>query len=172
MDDELRQRIRNRPRRWVVTGAGGFIGSHLLEALLGLDQRVIGLDNFSLGRRDNLADVRDAVSADQWRNFRMIEGDIRSLDTCRRACRSADVVLHQFLHVLGALHREVVAQARADQTAVLVVVVAVVRQVEHLRLHAQVVHLPPETPQLRLDFLARHLVHFDCLHGIRPPACG
>ncbi len=72
----------------------GFIGSHLLEALLQLNQRVIGLDNFSLGNRGNLADVRNAVSASQWQNFSFIEGDIRSLDSCRRACCSVNLVLH------------------------------------------------------------------------------
>lgn len=93
--DELQQGIRARPRAWLVTGVAGFIGSHLLETLLGLDQRVIGLDNFSTGDRGNLAQVRDSVSDGQWRNFHFIEGDVRSLETCRRACRSVDVVLHQ-----------------------------------------------------------------------------
>jgi UDP-N-acetylglucosamine 4-epimerase len=73
----------------------GFIGSNLLETLLKLDQRVIGLDNFSLGKPGNLTQVHDAVSESQWKNFRFIKGDIRSLDTCRQACRSADFVLHQ-----------------------------------------------------------------------------
>jgi UDP-N-acetylglucosamine 4-epimerase len=83
-----------RPRTWLVTGVAGFIGSHLLQALLRLNQRVAGLDNFSLGKRDNLAEVRDIVGEPAWRNFRLVEGDIRSLDTCRRACRSVDIVLH------------------------------------------------------------------------------
>ena len=80
---------------WLITGTAGFIGSHLLEALLKLDQQVIGVDNFSAGRRENLLQVRDAITRNQWKNFRFIEGDIRSLDTCRRACRSASIVLHQ-----------------------------------------------------------------------------
>ena len=93
--EEAQERIKASPRTWLVTGVAGFIGSHLLEALLKLDQRVIGLDNFSTGARGNLAQVHDAVAAGQWRNFRFIEGDIRSLDTCRQACRSVDLVLHQ-----------------------------------------------------------------------------
>ena len=94
MYDSVVERIRARPRTWLVTGVAGFIGSHLLEALLRLDQRVVGLDNFSLGKRENLAEVRGAVSAAEWMNFRLVEGDISVLDTCRRACRSADIVLH------------------------------------------------------------------------------
>jgi UDP-N-acetylglucosamine 4-epimerase len=88
-----------------VTGVAGFIGSHLLETLLKLDQRVIGLDNFSLGNRANLAEVKDAVTQSQWKNFRFIEGDLRSLDTCRRACRSVNVVLHQA--ALGSVPRSI-----------------------------------------------------------------
>jgi UDP-N-acetylglucosamine 4-epimerase len=94
MYDSVLQRIGARPRTWLVTGVAGFIGSHLLEALLRLSQRVIGLDNFSSGKRENLTGVRDAVSESAWKNFRFLEGDIRSLDTCRRACRAVDFVLH------------------------------------------------------------------------------
>src|SRR5712691_13032869 len=93
--EAVQERVRIRPRTWLVTGVAGFIGSNLLETLLKLDQRVIGLDNFSLGRPDNLTQVKDAVAESQWKNFGFIKGDIRSLDTCRQACRSADFVLHQ-----------------------------------------------------------------------------
>ena len=82
--EEVQQRIRSRRRTWLVTGAAGFIGSNLAEALLKLDQNVVGLDNFSTGKRENLQD-----------GMRLIEGDIRSLETCREACRGVDVVLHQ-----------------------------------------------------------------------------
>jgi UDP-N-acetylglucosamine 4-epimerase len=95
MYDRVRERSRGRPRTWLVTGVAGFIGSHLLETLLKLNQQVIGLDNLSSGNRGNLAEVKGAVTQSQWKGFRFIEGDIRSLDTCRRACRSANVVLHQ-----------------------------------------------------------------------------
>jgi len=90
----LRENLKAQPRTWLVTGAAGFIGSNLLEALLALDQQVVGLDNFSLGQRANLEEVQAAVGARRWRNLRFIEGDIRSLDTCRRACRAVDFVLH------------------------------------------------------------------------------
>jgi UDP-N-acetylglucosamine 4-epimerase len=92
--EEVQDRIKRRPRTWLVTGAAGFIGSHLLESLLKLDQTVIGLDNLSSGNRENLRQVKDAVSEDLWRKFRFIEGDIHSLDTCRQACRSVEFVLH------------------------------------------------------------------------------
>jgi UDP-N-acetylglucosamine 4-epimerase len=103
--DELRERLKSRPRFWVVTGAAGFIGSHLVETLLKLNQRVTGLDNLSTGRRDRLAQVRSAVSEAQWRGFRLIEGDIRAPDACRRACRAADYVLHQA--ALGSAPRSI-----------------------------------------------------------------
>ena len=92
---DLRARIKAGERRWLVTGAAGFIGSHLVEHLLGLDQTVVGLDNFSTGKRDNLELVRRAVGEARWKNFHFIEGDIRSLETCNSACTSADIVLHQ-----------------------------------------------------------------------------
>ena len=53
--------LRARPSRWLVTGSAGFIGSHLVETLLRLDQHVVGLDNFATGHRHNLDEVRDAV---------------------------------------------------------------------------------------------------------------
>ena len=93
--EEARQRIRAGGSTWLVTGAAGFIGSHLVEQLLGLDQKVVGLDNFSTGKRENLALVREAVGEARWKSLRFIEGDIRSLDTCAAACDSVDVVLHQ-----------------------------------------------------------------------------
>ena len=64
------------PKTWLVTGVGGFIGSNLLEALLKLDQRVIGLDNFSTGHQKNLAQVEKLVEAGKWKNFKFIDGDI------------------------------------------------------------------------------------------------
>jgi UDP-N-acetylglucosamine 4-epimerase len=94
MIEAVEQSLREKPRRWLVTGAAGFIGSHLVERLLELEQTVRGVDNFSTGRRDNLAQVKKAVGAQRWRRFRMIEGDIRSRATCREACAGAEVVLH------------------------------------------------------------------------------
>jgi UDP-N-acetylglucosamine 4-epimerase len=90
---------------WLVTGAAGFIGSNLLEALLTRDQRVVGLDNFATGHRRNLEDVRSSVSGNQWERFRFIEGDICNERTCRQACTGVDVVLHQA--ALGSVPRSV-----------------------------------------------------------------
>ena len=96
-------RIEARPRTWLVTGAAGFIGSHLVEALLSRGQAVVGLDNFATGLRHNLEQVRAGVGEAAWKRFRFIEGDIRSLDACREACRSVELVLHQA--ALGSVPR-------------------------------------------------------------------
>jgi UDP-N-acetylglucosamine 4-epimerase len=93
----LLERIKARRRTWLVTGAAGFIGSHLVEHLLKLDQNVVGLDNLSTGSRDNLAHLQG--------DFRFIEGDIRDLDTCREACRSVELVLHEA--ALGSVPRSI-----------------------------------------------------------------
>ena len=92
-------------RTWLVTGVAGFIGSNLLEALLELDQRVVGLDNFSTGFRHNLEQVRESVGPARWARFQFIEGDIRSLDTCRQACEGVHVVLHEA--ALGSVPRSI-----------------------------------------------------------------
>lgn len=93
------------PRTWLVTGAAGFIGSGLVQALLAADQRVVGLDNFSTGRRANLEDVRARVGEERWRRFDFQEGDIRQLETCRRACAGVELVLHQA--ALGSVPRSI-----------------------------------------------------------------
>ncbi|MGZ5038578.1 MAG: SDR family oxidoreductase [Usitatibacter sp.] len=93
------------PRTWLVTGVAGFIGSNLLEALLKLDQRVVGLDNFATGFQHNLDQVEAAVGAHRWSRFTFIQGDIRSLETCRQACAGVDVVLHEA--ALGSVPRSI-----------------------------------------------------------------
>lgn len=91
------------PKRWLVTGVAGFIGSNLLEFLLELDQEVIGLDNFSTGYERNLAEVEAKVSSDRWKRFRFIRGDIRSSSDCTEAVKGVDYVLHQA--ALGSVPR-------------------------------------------------------------------
>ncbi len=89
----LREHLLSAPRVWLVTGVAGFIGSNLLAELLALGQTVIGLDDFSTGLRSNLDDVVTGRFS-RTGQLRMIEGDIRNLETCRTACEGADYVLH------------------------------------------------------------------------------
>jgi UDP-N-acetylglucosamine 4-epimerase len=93
----------SQPKTWLVTGVAGFIGSNLLETLLKLNQRVIGLDNFATGYQHNLDEVQSLVSVEQWANFRFIRGDIRQLSDCQAACEGVDYVLHQA--ALGSVPR-------------------------------------------------------------------
>jgi UDP-N-acetylglucosamine 4-epimerase len=95
--------LRKAPRTWLVTGCAGFIGSNLLETLLKLDQTVVGLDNLATGHQHNLDEVMELVSAEQWGRFTFIEGDIRDLETCRKATTGVDFVLHQA--ALGSVPR-------------------------------------------------------------------
>jgi UDP-N-acetylglucosamine 4-epimerase len=99
-----------RPRRWLVTGSAGFIGSHLVEALLLAGQHVVGLDNFATGFQRNLDEVRAAVGAPAWARHRFIEGDIVDPATCARACEGVDLVLHQA--ALGSVPRSLVDPLR------------------------------------------------------------
>jgi UDP-N-acetylglucosamine 4-epimerase len=100
---ELCARLRGERRVWLVTGVAGFIGSNLLEALLKLDQQVVGLDNFATGHQHNLDQVRGLVTPEQWARFRFIKGDIRNLEDCRTACAGVDYVLHEA--ALGSVPR-------------------------------------------------------------------
>jgi UDP-N-acetylglucosamine 4-epimerase len=87
------ENLRRSPAKWLVTGAAGFIGSHLTETLLRLDQTVIGLDNLATGHRANLDHVRSAVTAEQGRRFHFVEGDICDFNTCQQVAH-VDYVLH------------------------------------------------------------------------------
>ncbi len=93
------------PRTWLITGVAGFIGSNLLETLLQHKQTVVGLDNFMTGHQKNLDMVRQSVGEQAWQNFTFIEGDIRDLDTCHKACRGVDHVLHEA--ALGSVPRSI-----------------------------------------------------------------
>jgi len=104
--DRTCERLRAHPRRWLVTGSAGFIGSHLVEVLLGLGQHVVGLDNFSTGFRRNLDEVRARVGQAAWRRHEFIEDDIVDPAACRRACDGVDVVLHEA--ALGSVPRSIV----------------------------------------------------------------
>ena len=97
--------LRKQPKQWLITGVAGFIGSNLLEFLLTLNQRVIGLDNFSTGFQANLDEVSKKVTPAQWSNFFFYKGDITNLDDCRHACEGVDYVLHQA--ALGSVPRSI-----------------------------------------------------------------
>ena len=101
----MRKELQQRPRRWLVTGSAGFIGSPLVEALLTLGQDVVSLDNFATGYRVNLDQVRTAVGAQAWRRHRFVEADITDLAACRLACAGVSVVLHQA--ALGSVPRSI-----------------------------------------------------------------
>ena len=91
------------PRVWLITGVAGFIGSNLLEALLKLDQSVIGIDNLSTGKIENIEAVRRVITANQWNNFEFIKGDICDYSLMSDLCKRADIVLHQA--ALGSVPR-------------------------------------------------------------------
>ena len=103
--EQIKKDLTNAPKLWLVTGVAGFIGSNLLEMLLKLNQTVVGLDNFATGYQKNLDEVKGLVSAEQWQGFRFIEGDIRDFDTCLKASKGVDYILHQA--ALGSVPRSI-----------------------------------------------------------------
>jgi UDP-N-acetylglucosamine 4-epimerase len=101
--EEIQTQLCQSPKTWLVTGVAGFIGSNLLETLLKLDQRVVGIDNFATGHHSNLDEVQTLVMPEQWANFKFMQGDIRRLADCQAACNGVDHVLHQA--ALGSVPR-------------------------------------------------------------------
>lgn len=99
------KKLEDSPKKWLITGVAGFIGSNLLETLLKLDQQVVGLDNFSTGFQHNLDEVQGLVSKEQWQRFTFIEGDICDIATCHKACEGVNYVLHQA--ALGSVPRSI-----------------------------------------------------------------
>jgi len=114
--DSLKTELSAAPRTWLVTGAAGFIGSHLVEQLLRLGQTVRGLDNFATGRKENLNEVRSLVGDSAWGRFTFIEGDICNPDVCSPACVGVDYVLHQA--ALGSVPRSLADPLRSHQANV------------------------------------------------------
>ena len=102
---QLLQQLPQQPKTWLITGVAGFIGSNLLETLLKLNQKVVGLDNFATGHQHNLDEVQSLVSQEQWAGFNFIQGDIRKLEDCQAACQGVDYVLHQA--ALGSVPRSI-----------------------------------------------------------------
>ncbi|MBL8284118.1 MAG: Vi polysaccharide biosynthesis UDP-N-acetylglucosaminuronic acid C-4 epimerase TviC [Acinetobacter johnsonii] len=108
------EQLKYTPKTWLITGVAGFIGSNLLETLLKLDQKVVGLDNFATGYQHNLDEVKGCVSEAQWSNFNFIEGDIRQFADCQTACNGVDYVLHQA--ALGSVPRSIVDPITTNDT--------------------------------------------------------
>ena len=105
LPSDLQAHVRAQTGTWLVTGAAGFIGSNLVEALLALGQTVIGLDNFATGHQRNLDEVERLVGTEAWSRFRFIKGDIRKLEDCQAACDGVRHVLHQA--ALGSVPRSI-----------------------------------------------------------------
>ena len=107
--EELKEYLQKNQKTWLITGVAGFIGSNLLEKLLILNQKVVGLDNFETGHQHNidqaLKDASNISSRDQSCNFKFINGDIRNIDDCEQACDGVDYVLHQA--ALGSVPRSI-----------------------------------------------------------------
>lgn len=103
--EEIKNKLRKNPKRWLITGVAGFIGSNLLESLLKLDQNVVGLDNFATGYKHNLDEVKSLVSASQWSRFEFKHGDIRDYEVCIESTKGVDYVLHQA--ALGSVPRSI-----------------------------------------------------------------
>ncbi|WP_151989229.1 NAD-dependent epimerase/dehydratase family protein [Acinetobacter oleivorans] len=103
--EQVLEQLKNTPKIWLITGVAGFIGSNLLETLLNLNQKVIGLDNFATGHQYNLDEVEGLVTNEQWKNFTFYNGDIRNLEDCQKVCTNVDYVLHQA--ALGSVPRSI-----------------------------------------------------------------
>ena len=112
--NKVKETLVQTPKTWLITGVAGFIGSNLLETLLLLDQKVVGLDNFATGFQHNLDEVKSLVSAEQWEGFTFIEGDIRQLTDCSKACQGVDYVLHQA--ALGSVPRSIADPIATNET--------------------------------------------------------
>ncbi|MFK4000665.1 NAD-dependent epimerase/dehydratase family protein [Psychrobacter namhaensis] len=110
----VKDKLRSEPKTWLITGVAGFIGSNLLETLLSLNQRVVGLDNFATGFQYNLDEVQGLVSDEQWQRFTFIEGDIRQLADCSAACEGVNYVLHQA--ALGSVPRSIADPINTNDT--------------------------------------------------------
>lgn len=111
---QVTEALVNKPKVWLITGVAGFIGSNLLESLLLLNQKVVGLDNFATGFQHNLDEVQSVVTAEQWQRFNFMEGDIRNLADCQSACADVDYILHQA--GLGSVPRSIADPINTNET--------------------------------------------------------
>ena len=101
---EIKESLLSNQHTWLITGVAGFIGSNILETLLNLNQKVVGLDNFMTGNEENLLKVRNSITnKNNWKNFTLLTGDICNFDDCKLACKDIEYVLHQA--ALGSVPR-------------------------------------------------------------------
>lgn len=100
---KIKKNLLLEPKKWLITGVAGFIGSNLLQELLELNQWVVGADNFSTGMEKNLEDVKKQVTKKQWSRFDFYKGDISKKSFCKLICKDIDYVLHQA--ALGSVPR-------------------------------------------------------------------
>ncbi|MDO8768201.1 MAG: NAD-dependent epimerase/dehydratase family protein [Pseudomonas sp.] len=110
--EKVKAEIQQAQKVWLITGVAGFIGSNLLETLLLLGQRVVGLDNFATGHQRNLDEVQSVVSPEQWARFVLVNGDIRNIEDCRKSMTfgvGADIPVDYVLHqaALGSVPRSI-----------------------------------------------------------------
>lgn len=113
--DSLKTHLATNQYTWLVTGVGGFIGSNLLETLLTLNQKVVGLDNFETGYQHNIdAAISDSGVSNSTELFQFIKGDIRDIETCHKACKDIDYILHQA--ALGSVPRSINDPIKTNST--------------------------------------------------------
>ena len=107
--ETIQEYLRSNQKTWLITGVAGFIGSNLLEKLLILNQKVVGLDNFDTGYQHNIDqaidDANKFTGKELSSNFKFIKGDIRKLEDCQQACCDVYYVLHQA--ALGSVPRSI-----------------------------------------------------------------
>lgn len=115
--EEIQHELLNNPKVWLITGVAGFIGSNLLEKLLILNQKVIGLDNFETGYQHNIdqaiSDANSASGKDLSNNFHFIHGDITLLQDCQKACLGVDYVLHHA--AIGSVPKSIIDPIRTNK---------------------------------------------------------
>jgi UDP-N-acetylglucosamine 4-epimerase len=112
--ENLQKHLRENQYTWLVTGVAGFIGSNLLEALLKLNQKVVGLDNFATGHQHNIDQaLADAGLSENSDLFHFIKGDITLAEDCKKSCDGVDYVLHQA--ALGSVPRSIEDPIRTNQ---------------------------------------------------------
>lgn len=103
--EALQTDLQSQPKRWLVTGAAGFIGSHLVETLLKLNQEVVCFDNYSTGHQSNLDEVQNSLPGIDPSRLQIIDGDLADYEACLEATKGADLILHQ--GALGSVPRSI-----------------------------------------------------------------